>query len=94
MLYVQRSDGTRRTLLLVNPATSPAAPTLDAGTLDAAWTDLLISGAQDSATMALPPMSVRILGALTPSRAARPLSTALAEARTRISNLERRPADR
>ena len=56
-----RTSGTRRTLLLANLGTTPAAPGLDSALSGETWTDLLDGGTVDP-TRPLPAVAVRILG--------------------------------
>jgi alpha-amylase len=62
MLCLLRKRGERRTLLLVNLGSETARPSADAATLPGAWNDLLEGGTVDLAAVALPPMTVRVLG--------------------------------
>jgi glycosidase len=66
LCLLREADG-RRTLLLVNLGTDAARPELEPQLADAAWTELASSnggGSAGDATGELPPMGVRVLGAV------------------------------
>lgn len=62
VLCILRTQGDRRTLLLVNLGKTAAKPRLDAMLTTGTWTDLLDDGKSGSIDAVLQPMQVRIMG--------------------------------